>query len=917
MRTSHSFRSRLVGIAASVAFGASVLAASALPAGAQTCPTSGGGTTCFGGQAYCASSGQCYNPPSCSGNQTYSCTACGCVCNTALYPCGGCTAASSTAGASCSSPTGGQYTNQCGACACPSGTTICPTSNSCIANRSCPQGTTWDPCTDTCGTPNVLLSPGFQQNGFVQVSGELRSTAGNLRLDSATGSNQGDAYFANGKSIRVDGSGITTLNVGNWGVGGSGVNMSFATGSGICLNGTCRGNWPSTTDFNPTYINANGDTMTGDLNLTGAATDLFVAGNIGVGTTTPGSKLDVVGTAKMTGFQLTTGAAAGRYLMSDALGNGTWQSPSFIGGTGTANYLPKFTAASTLGNSLLFDNGTGVGIGTATPAYSLDVAGQVGVASSASSGSALYVNKAGVGNAYGIYVTTAASGNAISALRAVNAGTGPGIEVNGGSNAIAANIRAGGNNPALDAAVYDHSSPNTLETVMQIRRATSGTPAVGMGGAIKFVLEGVDGSHYGAGSIGSSISSTSPWKTDLVFAPQTYVGGEKMRLTNDGNLGIGTTAPSQKLDVAGSANLANNTASFWGDVLSVSSSTMTGGNMIAATRTNDGTTGDLLNLRAGSSPSNRFRVTSTGQVLQNQTNQGTNGSLNIISGTLANPFNTQAGYDISFTDSTSGTGGFTAFKLSSSFSGTGTGAKKLAEFNAGGGQSVVIDRTGYLGVGASAPATRLAVGGNGANVYATDVWVENNLHVQGNEAVGSGRGRLRVGTAWGLPGIYAETNSVGAATDLVLGASSDVVQINAGTFGRPNNASWLALWGSRIGDAGGGTLSIRSGGGVVAFDGGDTVRVDNSLQLGGVSRSSWPSLEGTVVRTDFTTGQGAGWKRVYCPAGYIATGASGYNCESNGGQWECSSTVLEGTSVQYYYSAEGTAYTWTKCIRLN
>lgn len=46
-------------------------------------------------------------------------------------------------------------------------------------------------------------------------------------------------------------------------------------------------------------------------------------------------------------------------------------------GTGTINYLSKFTGSNTLGNSLLFDNGTNVGIGTVTPASLLDVNGQV------------------------------------------------------------------------------------------------------------------------------------------------------------------------------------------------------------------------------------------------------------------------------------------------------------------------------------------------------------------------------------------------------------------------------------------------------------------------------------------------------------------------------------------------------------
>jgi hypothetical protein len=46
-----------------------------------------------------------------------------------------------------------------------------------------------------------------------------------------------------------------------------------------------------------------------------------------------------------------------------------------VTGTGTTNYLPKFTGTSTIGNSLVFDNGTNVGIGTASPGYLLDVAG--------------------------------------------------------------------------------------------------------------------------------------------------------------------------------------------------------------------------------------------------------------------------------------------------------------------------------------------------------------------------------------------------------------------------------------------------------------------------------------------------------------------------------------------------------------
>jgi hypothetical protein len=48
-----------------------------------------------------------------------------------------------------------------------------------------------------------------------------------------------------------------------------------------------------------------------------------------------------------------------------------------IGGSGTTNYVPKFTSASIIGNSQIFDNGTNVGIGTTSPAQKFHIAGDV------------------------------------------------------------------------------------------------------------------------------------------------------------------------------------------------------------------------------------------------------------------------------------------------------------------------------------------------------------------------------------------------------------------------------------------------------------------------------------------------------------------------------------------------------------
>jgi hypothetical protein len=50
-----------------------------------------------------------------------------------------------------------------------------------------------------------------------------------------------------------------------------------------------------------------------------------------------------------------------------------------IGGSGDSGYLPKFTSASTIGNSQIFDNGTNVGINQPSPTRTLDILGASGV----------------------------------------------------------------------------------------------------------------------------------------------------------------------------------------------------------------------------------------------------------------------------------------------------------------------------------------------------------------------------------------------------------------------------------------------------------------------------------------------------------------------------------------------------------
>lgn len=81
-------------------------------------------------------------------------------------------------------------------------------------------------------------------------------------------------------------------------------------------------------------------------------------------------------------YTLTLPAAApsvNQVLSANAVSGGTvsltWATP--FSGTGTTNYLSKFASAGTLTNSLLFDNGTNVGIGTTSPEAKLNIVNTV------------------------------------------------------------------------------------------------------------------------------------------------------------------------------------------------------------------------------------------------------------------------------------------------------------------------------------------------------------------------------------------------------------------------------------------------------------------------------------------------------------------------------------------------------------
>jgi hypothetical protein len=186
-----------------------------------------------------------------------------------------------------------------------------------------------------------------------------------------------------------------------------------------------------------------------------------------------------------------TGTIAG-YLGFDTSGNILTSGAVGLSGSGTTNYISKWTASTALGNSLIFDNGTNVGINTNNPQSKLH---------------------------------TVLTG---SSFTPTNTGT------IGGGNSTRVHIQS--NEPGLMLS----SDANSL-----------GTPT----GTQTFQF-GLQLSTYGSGDWRSQIYFGSTPLTFVYSGDQGANVSERMRISTSGNVSIGNTNNTYKLDVTGDVNIS-------------------------------------------------------------------------------------------------------------------------------------------------------------------------------------------------------------------------------------------------------------------------------------------------------------------------------------------------------------------------
>ena len=253
-----------------------------------------------------------------------------------------------------------------------------------------------------------------------------------------------------------------------------------------------------------------------------------------------------------------------------------------ITGTGTTNYVSKFTGATSLGNSQIFDNGSFVGIGTSTSIgndflsifYNSSTSRNQAINIKDTNGSAngsifsVYrksddtylgaISRNGTSDALFIYGNDhlALGTGATERLRITSSGN-VGIGTTSPYSPLQVGNYTGTGGYSYGLAATFVSSFNAFYPTLFLG-TTDTTSTQNKGGSIAFGGGSEAGSTpytfaqikglkevAGGGYSGYMAFYTTPAGSDA--------NTERMRITSGGNVGIGTTSPAAKLDVAGDA----------------------------------------------------------------------------------------------------------------------------------------------------------------------------------------------------------------------------------------------------------------------------------------------------------------------------------------------------------------------------
>ena len=583
----------------------------------------------------------------------------------------------------------------------------------------------------------------------------------------------GHLYFNGGANLPIANlaSKMVIQSTGNVGIGTTDPQGLLDVRGSLCLNGgaDCRTTWPTSGDLGSVdgsgtanYLPKFSDSDT----LADSAVYDDGAGNVGIGTTSPGTKLDIVGGGNQIRLAsnnndgtLKAGGFVGRnydndiedinifnYVSSAIVGNLLY----FGGGNSEKTAATKlffFTAENyddTLGNArMTIDNNGNVGIGTTSPS------GQLHITGSDTSDQVIIEN------------TDASAASAPDLVFWRNSAS-PAV------SDLLGRIDFRGENSASEAINYSY-------IYGLIDNATNGSET----GALRFFTQedGVDDLRMAIVGSNVGIGTTSPGAplhlnrttgpTEIRYSAGNYGtywengldsggfhfqedGTTKVYFQNGGNIGIGTTSPTRKTEIMLSSSSAYNPTSIptATRVLQLTNDDGSGDNALLQFRTTNNAADALIGIVQGGSSNNadlvfitdgdgglseKMRIQNDGNVGIGTTSPGAkldvNGVVNIdgLSSSVASHFTANGSvlvdYDAGAADKDAGfrfnSNNKTDYTLginnaTGDYFVIGRGLNVPSSVT----QDLVIDNTGNVGIGTTSPGAKLDV--NGGDFRITD-----------------------------------------------------------------------------------------------------------------------------------------------------------------------------------------------------
>ena len=301
----------------------------------------------------------------------------------------------------------------------------------------------------------------------------------------------------------------------------------------------------ATNTLNLAAYDVDGTAYTNLITLTASNTPTLTLTSIGVGTI---NNMSIGATTASTGA-FTTLSATGAVTFnttSNAQSYTTTGAGTIAISSGTAGTINNMSIGATTRSTGAF---TTVGIGTSSPSVNLEVAGSNNSTWSATltsiSGTAMTIAGAVTGT---IAIGDIVYGTGVQPYTRITAGSALSWTVSVSQTVASATLVGG--------ATYSN-------TLIRITDTDTSQAAGQPTGGLQFFTSDASSPTAGVGAYVAALAEDASPDTALVFGTRAAAGGgvdanERMRIDSSGNVGIGTSSPTNTLSVAGNVNVTGN-----------------------------------------------------------------------------------------------------------------------------------------------------------------------------------------------------------------------------------------------------------------------------------------------------------------------------------------------------------------------